>query len=67
MAQAARGLGRSDHLTNYFGPLNQIFYQLIQFDQINRPLYVADLVGQSVKVGKKTEISLKIQSYHKKY
>ena len=51
--RAARG--ESDHLVNYFGPLGQ----LLQLDQLNRPLYDADIVGQTVKVGQITDISLK--------
>ena len=52
--------GGLDHLVNYFGPLGQ----LLQLDQLNRPLYDADIVGRTVKVGQITDISLKIHSYH---
>ena len=35
-----------DHLTNYFEPLDQLFDQLLQLDQLNRPLYDAgNIVG----------------------
>ena len=54
MAQATRGWGGLNLLTNYFGPLDQLFDQLIQFDQIDLPLYEADLVGQTIKVVQKT-------------
>ena len=42
-----------------------MFDQLLQFDQLNWHLYDANLVGQTVKVGQKVGISLKIHIYHK--
>ena len=39
-----------------FGPFDQLFDQLIQFEQLNRHLYDSDLVGQTGKVGQKVSI-----------
>ena len=55
----AAGGGGADHMTNYFRPLDQLFDQLLQLDQLNWPLDDVDIIGQTVKVGQITEISLK--------
>ena len=47
-----------------YGPIDQLFDQILQFDQLNLHLYNADLVGQTVKVGQKVGISLKMHSYN---
>ena len=50
-----------------FGPFDQLFDQLIQFEQLNRHLYDSDLVGQTGKVEQKVSTFLKIHSYHGNY
>ena len=47
-----------------YGPIDQLFDHLLQFDQLNWHLYDANLVGQNVKVGRRIGFSLKIHSYH---
>ena len=50
-----------------YGLIDQLFDQFLQFDQLNWHLYDADLVGQTVKIGQKVGISLKMHSYHENY
>ena len=52
MARAVRDWGG-------FEPFDQLFDQLIQFEQLNCHLYDSDLVGQTGKVGQKVIIFLK--------
>ena len=52
MARATYGLVRRGG----FGPFDQLFVQLIRFEQLNRHLYDSDLVGQTGKVGQKVSI-----------